>query len=88
MDIINDGIMWNHIMNILPHDPTDRNPFGVSIWTDGSEILVNTEDGAYAIAGFLDVLGFDSHVGYYDPDEDARNNETDDHTGWWYIELD
>lgn len=92
MDIINDGVLWNHIMNMLPKSPDEidmfLNPFGVMVWTDGSEILVNTEDRADAIAGFLDALGFDSHTGYYDPEQDERDHATDDHTGWWYIDLD
>lgn len=88
MDIFNDGILWNHIMDMLPNAPTDSNPFGLRIWTDGSEILVSTEDGADAIAGFLDALGMDSHTGYYDPEQDERDHATDDHTGWWYIDID
>lgn len=88
MDIINDGILWQHMINAIRWHKGPTKILRDEIWTDGDELLVSSEDTAYAIADFFDILGFDSHVGYYDPDEDARNNETDDHTGWWYIALD
>lgn len=59
------------------------------IWTDGSEILCNTENRAEVVADFLEALGFEEvRTGYYDPEEDKRNHEVDHHTGWWYVDFD
>lgn len=64
------------------------------IWSDGTDILCKTEDGADAIADLIWSLyqndGQEVTVltGYYDPKEDKRNGEEDRYTGWWYITLD
>ena len=64
------------------------------IWSDGSEILCRTESAADALADMLECLyraqGEDILVntGYYDPEEDAKSNETDRYTGWWYVNID
>ena len=65
------------------------------IWSDGSsEILVKTESAADTIADLIESLyrlqGEEVLVntGYYDPEEDKRNNEEDRYTGWWYINID
>lgn len=66
----------------------------VSVWSDGSEILCRTEEVADAIADAIDDMdraqGLDAiaHTGYYDPDEDELEGCVDDHTGWWYVDLD
>lgn len=64
-----------------------------TIWSDGEEILVRTESAANAVADLIEQLykseGKDVLVntGYYDPEEDQRNNEKDEYTGWWYIRM-
>lgn len=77
--------LWQKITDAigLAEDSTKR-----EIWTDGSEFLVKDEESADCIADFLQAMGFDSHVGYYDPEDDERSNEVDDHTGYWYIDID
>ena len=53
---------------------------------DDGEILCKTEQQAEGVADFLEDLGFQNvTTGYYDPEEDKRNNEVDDRTGWYYI---
>ena len=66
-----------------------------TIWSDGStEILVETESAAETIADLITSLyraqGEDVliNTGYYDPEEDRRNNEEDRYTGWWYVNVD
>lgn len=55
----------------------------------GDEILTDTEEQADKIADLLEALGFDyANTGYYDPEEDERNNEVDDRTGKWYVSVD
>lgn len=65
------------------------------VWCDGStEILCKTESAANAIADLIEQLykaqGEDVliNTGYYDPEEDKRNNEEDHYTGWWYVNID
>lgn len=61
------------------------------VWSDGLEILCKTESAADAISDLLRQLyqaqGEDVTVvtGYYDPEEDERNDEQDRYTGWWYV---
>ena len=75
--------VWD-IMAELPRTPGGR------FWCDGSEILCRNEDEADAVANFIDAIIGDSvtHTGYYDPAEDERSGEVDDHTGYYYIDFD
>ena len=59
------------------------------IWTDGEEVLCETEQLAENIADFFDALYGTQTVntGYYDPEEDERNNEVDRHTGFYYVTI-
>lgn len=82
--------VWRYIVEHVQKAMEDR-PFSFRLgryWTDGSEILFKDEDDAEYFADFLEILGFDAHTGYYDPEEDARNGETNDHTGWYYVDID
>ena len=92
-----DEIWTPHILSEI----FNRMPYGVQyddrghqryhgIWTDGSEILCPTEAQADVIADFIDAMVGDSfcHTGYYDPKEDERSGEVDDHTGYWYVDWD
>ena len=64
------------------------------VWGTGDEILCRTESAADAIADLIESLYCADdedilvHTGYYDPNEDARNGETDRFTGWWYVNVD
>lgn len=64
------------------------------IWSDeDAEILVKTESAADAIADLITLLYRSQgeevlvNTGYYDPEEDKRNNEEDRYTGWWYVNI-
>lgn len=63
------------------------------VWSDGSEILCETESAADAMADLLwqlyNAQGEEVTVvtGYYDPEEDKRNDEEDRYTGWWYVYI-
>ena len=77
------------IINALPDYPD-----GI-IWSDGgTEILVKTGSAAFAIADLIEALyraqGEEVliNTGYYDLEEDKRNNEEDRYTGWWYVNID
>lgn len=86
---MNGRIDWMEmIVNALP-DYSD----GI-IWTDEDEILVKTESAANTIADLIEALYRAQgekvlvNTGYYDPEEDKRNNEEDRYTGWWYVNID
>ena len=72
--------------------PKSDEPIG-NIWTDKDEILVKTESAANVIADLIEMLyraddeGIEVCTGYYDPEEDKRNDEVDEHTGWWYVRV-
>lgn len=76
------------IVNALPNYPDG------TIWTDEDEILVKTESAANTIADLIEALyraqGEEVLVntGYYDTEEDKRNNEEDRYYGWWYVNID
>ncbi len=63
------------------------------IWTDGDAILCKTESAAETLADMFQTLyrvqGEEIliNTGYYDPEEDKRNNEEDRYTGWWYVTI-
>lgn len=73
------------ILASLPREPGAETH---NIWTDGEMILVDTEEKANAIADFIDALNVgDSVTGYFNPAEDLQNNEVDELTGWYYIDI-
>ncbi len=63
------------------------------IWTDGDEILCKTESAAKTLVDLFQTLyrtqgeEISINTGYYDPEEDKRNNEEDRYTGWWYVTI-
>lgn len=75
--------VWG-IMEELPRTP------GGKFWCDGENILCRNEEESDVVADFLDAIIGDSvtHTGYYDPQEDERSGEVDDHTGWYYVDFD
>lgn len=44
-------------------------------------LIVNMENKTYKVYT-------NAFYGYYDPEEDKRNNEEDRYTGWWYVKID
>ena len=86
---MNEKIDWiDMIIKSLP------NLSSKDIWTDGDkEILVKTESSANTIASLIEWLYKMQNkevlinMGYYDPEEDKRNNEEDEYTGWWYVNI-
>ena len=65
-----------------------------NIWTNGDDILCKTESAADTLADMFEHLykmqdeEILVNTGYYDPEEDKRNNEVDRNTGWWYVNID
>lgn len=51
-------------------------------------IICETEDQANNTADLLEDMGFDTHTGYYDPEEDRKENNVTDLTGSYYVDWD
>lgn len=85
--------LWKLIMELLPKEPrsydTADDP---GFWTDGYQILCPSEAECAFVAEFLTDIFSETNVvvltGYYDPEEDARNGEQDDYTGFYCIRID
>lgn len=79
--------IWENVLDALPESPSGE------IWTNGDDILVNSENLAERVANMLEVVykACDESVqlvtGYFDPEEDKQNEEEDKCTGWWYINI-
>lgn len=64
------------------------------VWGNGDELMCKTEAIADAMCDLLFQLyaaqdeEVEFHTGYYDPAEDARSDEEDRCTGWWYVDCD
>ena len=56
---------------------------------DHTMILSTNENEIETLANFFDQLYEDTNVttGYYDPEEDKRNNEVDAYTGLYYMSI-
>lgn len=73
----------------LPIEPTPD----YSMWTDGETILCKTAEIANSVADLVEATekaaGNDITcvTGYYDPEEDGANGESDRYTGWHYVDI-
>lgn len=75
----------------LPTTPVNQYGKKNPVWTDGTEILCETEDMAKIIADMFEYITGETqtmHYHYYDPEEDEREGCVDSHTGWWYVDFD
>ena len=75
--------LWLAITGALPHKPSEKCKF----WSNDEEILGLDEVEVNIIADLLDCMGYDAITGYYDPEEDAKNGDTDDFTGHYYVTV-
>ncbi|EXG87800.1 hypothetical protein K413DRAFT_4700 [Clostridium sp. ASBs410] len=79
-------ITYEQILESLPKEPKpcDDNP---GIWTNGDDIMCETETIANVIADFLESIGVTdvATTGYFDPVDDERNGEVNECTGFYYI---
>ncbi len=63
------------------------------IWSDGSMILCKDGKTAKTIATILKLMYKKENIdvvivtGYYDPNDDKRNDEVDMYTGWHYVSM-
>ena len=84
--------IWTEFVKHLPTE-ADWAHNSVDVWyyEDADEILCCTEELAEMIADILEgISGAErvAHTGYYDPEEDERDDCVDGRTGWYYVDYD
>lgn len=86
---------WEFIQGLIDKLPNvwqhDVDWTEIKVATNGDELLFKYESDCEYVADLLDWCLFDSdecHTGYYDPEEDERDNCVDANTGWYYIDWD
>ena len=82
------------LLSMLPREPRSYDIANdPGFWTDGEQILCPSEAECEIVATFLqDVFSEYPEMpliqtGWYDPFEDANNRETDDYSGFCYIQF-
>ncbi len=73
------------IMEALPSEPVDN----CHVWSNGDCILCDSEARADAIADLIDSM-YGRKVactGHFNAEEDKRNGEVDECTGWYYVDV-
>ena len=78
----------NEIARLLP-DVEERNGDEFCSDRDCTEILSTNESEIEVLANLFDQLYGEGTVntGYYDPEDDERNNEVDIYTGLYYVSV-
>ena len=83
--------VWYKFVKHLPQEE-DYAHNSVDVWyyADADEILCRTEELADMISDMLDDITGEhmAHSGYYDPEEDERDDCVDGRTGWYYVDFD
>ena len=83
--------IWYEFVKHLPTEEDWANN-SVDVWyyEDADEILCRSEELADMVANILEGISgeHEAHIGYYDPEEDKRDDCVDDRTGWWYVDFD
>ena len=83
--------VWDRFCKHLPtEEDYAHNSIDIWYYEDADEILCRTEEQADAIAGILDDISGEhmAHTGYYDPEEDEKDDCVDGRTGWYYVDWD
>ena len=80
--------VWYRFVKHLPQEE-DYAHNSVDVWyyADADEILCRSEELAEMIADMLDEISgeHEAHTGYYDPDEDEKDDCVDGRTGWYVV---
>ena len=80
MDIINDGILWEHIIQRIQAGFGLNLGCGHDIYTDGNRLYALDKNTADVIADFLEMLGYDVYTGFVD-------NSKEEYGNFYYIEI-
>lgn len=82
VEFMEDEPIYNRIVKLLPQSKKA----GMKYFACDYEIITPDQQTADVIADFLEAIGVDAPTtGFYDPEEDRRNNEVDTLTGHGYV---
>ena len=83
--------VWYRFVKHLPTEQDWANN-SVDVWyyADADEILCRSEEQAERIADILDDISGEhmAHTGYYDPEQDEKDDCVDGRTGWYVVDFD
>lgn len=76
---------YDALRDLIAKMETDefKSPYSVV----GDTIMAEDEKSADMLANFIEKFGYDIGTGYYDPEEDKRDNKVDECTGLWYVDV-
>ena len=86
--------VWNRFVKHLPgpreHEADTCNAIDVWYSEVSDEIMCISEELAEMIANIIEAISgeHEAHTGYYDPEEDEKDNCVDDRTDWYYVDYD
>ena len=79
MDLIRDGLLWEHIIKSIEGKSGDSSFSEIHFDTDGDLILCDDEKAAEIIANFLEMIGYDvATTGTYDEEAGVT---------WYYVDV-
>ena len=80
-------IFWQLVSNMLPEQGEFHNDLHThyTFFQDGDQILCRNEAKLNALVDLFDDIGLTSVTGYYDPEEDKKNNCVDSLTGFYFL---
>ena len=77
--------LFDFLLQTLPDKPADPSN---QVWTDREQILCRTKDQASFLAELMKTTDQEEYiVNYYNPEEDKKNHDTNNFTGWYYIYM-
>lgn len=81
--------LFNHIVQAIVDAPCPEDKYEPKFWSDGEKILSKDQTAINAIADLVDDIACYgiACTGYYDPEEDRRNDTIDRYTGYYYLEI-
>ena len=85
-----DNVWFNFVKHLPTEEDWAHNSVDVWYYADADEIMCRTEELADMIANIIESISGEklAHTGYYDPEEDKRDDCVDGRTGWYYVDWD
>lgn len=81
-EFMEDGSIYDRIVKLLPQSKEA----GIKYFACDYEIITPDQQTADVIADFLEAIGVNAPTtGFYDPEEDRKNNEVNILTGYGYV---
>lgn len=83
--------VWYKFVKHLPEEP-DYKDNSIDVWycMEADEILCRTEELCEMIADIIESISgeHEAQTGYYDPEQDEKDDCVDGRSGWYYVTYD